>query len=88
MPGNAIGLHDTLTHCCFVQKKWTALHMAAGNNDLVVANMLLDSAANSSIELALTVDGDSALDWASDIGHAQMISLLSSRGVVRGDCNR
>jgi ankyrin repeat protein len=65
----------------YTQKKWTALHMAAGNNDLAVARLLLEKPESGVLKSALTDKGETALDWAVDMRLLEMEKLLRSFGV-------
>ena len=56
--------------------------MAAGNNDFVVADLILSSPTADPDELlaALTSKGETPLDWAMGIRHEAMAKHLISKG--------
>lgn len=58
----------------FGDEKWTPLMMAAAEGSLECAKVLLKAGANQSVK---DTDGETALDFAKEKGHTELIELLS-----------
>eukprot|EP00325_Prymnesiales_sp_UTEX-LB-985_P016966 CAMPEP_0174755368 /NCGR_PEP_ID=MMETSP1094-20130205/106211_1 /TAXON_ID=156173 /ORGANISM="Chrysochromulina brevifilum, Strain UTEX LB 985" /LENGTH=715 /DNA_ID=CAMNT_0015961257 /DNA_START=10 /DNA_END=2157 /DNA_ORIENTATION=+ len=62
---------------------WSPLHWAAKDNNLVIAEMLIDKGHDVNKQEPLTnkaLNGYAALHWAAHKGHLEMCELLLSRG--------
>ena len=63
-----------------VYNDWTPLHLAAWNNSLELAELLISSGAKVNVE---DIGGSTPLDWADINGHRKMQELLIIHGGVR-----